>query len=58
MADIGKKTARILVFSTEKISDPAIDMAGLLKIALPSYGLYNFNSLFQWRKNKLDFTCF
>ena len=27
-----KKNARILVFSTEKISDPAIDMAGLLKL--------------------------
>ncbi len=27
-----KKSARILVFSTEKISDPAIDMAGLLKL--------------------------
>ncbi len=35
MADIGKKTARILVFSTEKISDPAIDMAGLLKLHYP-----------------------
>lgn len=30
-----KKSARILVFSTEKISDPAIDMAGLLKIHYP-----------------------
>lgn len=27
-----KKTAKILIFSTEKISDPAIDMAGLLKL--------------------------
>ena len=35
MAQIGKKTARILVFSTEKISDPAIDMAGLLKLHYP-----------------------
>ncbi len=35
MADIGKKTAKILVFSTEKISDPAIDMAGLLKLHYP-----------------------
>lgn len=26
------KTAKILVFSTEKISDPAIDMAGLMKL--------------------------
>ena len=29
------KTAKILVFSTEKISDPAIDMAGLLKLHYP-----------------------
>ena len=29
------KNARILVFSTEKISDPAIDMAGLLKLHYP-----------------------
>lgn len=35
MAEIGKKNARILVFSTEKISDPAIDMAGLLKLHYP-----------------------
>jgi len=28
-------TAKILVFSTEKISDPAIDMAGLLKLHYP-----------------------
>lgn len=27
-----EKAPRILVFSTEKISDPAIDMAGLLKL--------------------------
>ncbi len=27
---------KILVFSTEKISDPAIDMAGLLKLHYPS----------------------
>jgi len=32
MAIQPKKTAKILVFSTEKISDPAIDMAGLLKL--------------------------
>ena len=32
----GRKNARILVFSTEKISDPAIDMAGLLKLHYPS----------------------
>ncbi len=30
-----KDSARILVFSTEKISDPAIDMAGLLKLHYP-----------------------
>jgi len=30
-----KLNARILVFSTEKISDPAIDMAGLLKLHYP-----------------------
>ncbi|MBN1159267.1 MAG: hydrogenase iron-sulfur subunit [Bacteroidales bacterium] len=31
-----KKNAKILVFSTEKISDPAIDMAGLLKLHYPA----------------------
>lgn len=31
----GRKNAKILVFSTEKISDPAIDMAGLLKLHYP-----------------------
>jgi F420-non-reducing hydrogenase iron-sulfur subunit len=35
MAGINSKNARILVFSTEKISDPAIDMAGLLKLHYP-----------------------
>ena len=30
-----KKNAQILVFSTEKISDPAIDMAGLFKLHYP-----------------------
>jgi coenzyme F420-reducing hydrogenase delta subunit len=35
MADIKKSSAKILVFSTEKISDPAIDMAGLLKLHYP-----------------------
>jgi F420-non-reducing hydrogenase iron-sulfur subunit len=35
MADAVRKNARILVFSTEKISDPAIDMAGLLKLHYP-----------------------
>jgi F420-non-reducing hydrogenase iron-sulfur subunit len=32
----GKDGLKILVFSTEKISDPAIDMAGLLKLHYPS----------------------
>jgi F420-non-reducing hydrogenase iron-sulfur subunit len=35
MSFINNKNARILVFSTEKISDPAIDMAGLLKLHYP-----------------------
>ena len=35
MSVVGTKGARILVFSTEKISDPAIDMAGLLKLHYP-----------------------
>jgi len=35
MSPIGRRSARILVFSTEKISDPAIDMAGLLKLHYP-----------------------
>ncbi len=35
MATIQTKTAKILVFSTDKISDPAIDMAGLLKLHYP-----------------------
>ncbi len=35
MAASVKKSASILVFSTEKISDPAIDMAGLLKLHYP-----------------------
>jgi len=35
MAGVYKKNAKILVFSTEKISDPAIDMAGLLKLHYP-----------------------
>jgi coenzyme F420-reducing hydrogenase delta subunit len=35
MANIHSKGAKILVFSTEKISDPAIDMAGLLKLHYP-----------------------
>ncbi len=32
----GNKQSKILVFSTEKISDPAIDMAGLLKQHYPA----------------------
>jgi len=35
MTSFIKKNAKILVFSTEKISDPAIDMAGLLKLHYP-----------------------
>ncbi len=35
MAEKLRKSAKILVFSTEKISDPAIDMAGLLKLHYP-----------------------
>lgn len=35
MAGMNIKSAKILVFSTEKISDPAIDMAGLLKLHYP-----------------------
>ena len=31
----GNKVTKILVFSTEKISDPAIDLAGLLKMHYP-----------------------
>jgi len=31
----GSDLPKILVFSTEKISDPAIDMAGLLKLHYP-----------------------
>lgn len=36
MSETAKKTsAKVLVFSTEKISDPAIDLAGLLKLHYP-----------------------
>lgn len=35
MAVTSTETPKILVFSTEKISDPAIDMAGLLKMHYP-----------------------
>ena len=35
MTGINVKSAKILIFSTEKISDPAIDMAGLLKLHYP-----------------------
>lgn len=37
-----KKAPRILVFSTEKISDPAIDLAGLLKLHYPP-SVYTIN---------------
>ena len=36
MGEFKQHSAKILVFSTEKISDPAIDMAGLLKMHYPS----------------------
>lgn len=32
---VKKDLAKVLVFSTEKISDPAIDLAGLLKLHYP-----------------------
>ena len=35
MASFQQENAKILVFSTDKISDPAIDMAGLLKLHYP-----------------------
>lgn len=35
MPNLASQNAKILVFSTEKISDPAIDMAGLLKLHYP-----------------------
>ncbi len=35
MSSKGNDLPKILVFSTEKISDPAIDMAGLLKLHYP-----------------------
>ena len=35
MTGINVKSTKILIFSTEKISDPAIDMAGLLKLHYP-----------------------
>ncbi|MBN2776474.1 MAG: hydrogenase iron-sulfur subunit [Bacteroidales bacterium] len=35
MASFQKESAKILVLSTDKISDPAIDMAGLLKLHYP-----------------------
>jgi len=35
MASSQKENAKILVLSTDKISDPAIDMAGLLKLHYP-----------------------
>ena len=36
MDNLNGQQAKILVFSTEKISDPAIDMAGLLKQHYPA----------------------
>ena len=35
MSQSFNKRAKILVFSTEKISDPAIDMAGLMRLHYP-----------------------
>ena len=35
MAQSLNKKAKILVFSTEKISDPAVDMAGLMRLHYP-----------------------
>ncbi len=35
MTVVNQNLPKILVFSTEKISDPAIDMAGLLKLHYP-----------------------
>ena len=35
MAKSFNKKAKILVFSTEKISDPAVDMAGLMRLHYP-----------------------
>lgn len=37
MQEAIRKGAKILVFSTEKISDPAIDLAGLLKMEYPPF---------------------
>lgn len=37
MLDITENPPRILVFSTEKISDPAIDLAGLMKMYYPPH---------------------
>lgn len=42
MSDDTSKKPKILVFSTEKISDPAIDLAGLLKMYYPPY-VYTIN---------------
>ena len=38
----GKNSPKILVFSTEKISDPAVDLAGLLKMHYPP-SVYTIN---------------
>jgi F420-non-reducing hydrogenase iron-sulfur subunit len=42
MGEKEKSRPRILVFSTEKISDPAIDLAGLLKMHYPP-NVYTIN---------------
>jgi coenzyme F420-reducing hydrogenase delta subunit len=42
MSEDTSKKPKILVFSTEKISDPAIDLAGLLKMYYPPY-VYTIN---------------
>jgi len=42
MAVTSRDAPKILVFSTEKISDPAIDMAGLLKMHYPP-GVYTIS---------------
>ena len=42
IVDNAIRSPKILVFSTEKISDPAIDLAGLLKMYYPS-NVYTIN---------------
>ena len=56
MADI-PFVPKILVFSSERISDPAIDLAGLLKKHYPP-SVYNITvPLYQQYKTQVDFTC-